>query len=104
MTLIQSKPNYSKTNSCLSLLLGLALSALATIAIAPAACADQSDNLDFTNADFRAHFFQLCDLVAAKISADKGRDPFFEDSYGVRALCVAYDMTGNTNYLNACRH
>ena len=25
------------------------------------------------------------------------------DSYAVRALCVAYDMTGNQKYLNACR-
>ncbi len=28
--------------------------------------------------------------------------PFFMDSYAVRPLCVAYDMTGAKKYLNAC--
>jgi rhamnogalacturonyl hydrolase YesR len=54
--------------------------------------------------DFRANFFKLCDQAAAKVSDDDSKGPFFIDSYGVRALCVAYDMTGNTNYLDACRH
>jgi hypothetical protein len=54
--------------------------------------------------DFRGQFFKLCDLAAAKVSDDNSKGPFFIDSYGVRALCVAYDMTGDTNYLNACRH
>ncbi len=54
--------------------------------------------------DFRAQFFKLCDLAAAKVSDDDSKGPFFIDSYGVRALCVAYDMTDNTNYLDACRH
>ncbi|HTV40151.1 MAG TPA: glycoside hydrolase family 76 protein [Candidatus Sulfotelmatobacter sp.] len=53
--------------------------------------------------DVRAQFFKLCDLAAAKVSDENSKGPFFIDSYGVRALCVAYDMTGNTNYLNACR-
>jgi len=58
---------------------------------------------DAVPADFRAHFFKLCDLAAAKVSDENSQGPFFVDSYGVRALCVAYDMTGNTNYLDACR-
>lgn len=58
---------------------------------------------DFTNAQFRVHFLRLCDLAAAKVTNKKDKDPFFQDSYAVRALCVAYDLTGNTNYLNACR-
>jgi hypothetical protein len=53
--------------------------------------------------EFRSQFFKLCDLAAAKVSNDNSQGPFFVDSYGVRALCVAYDMTGNTNYLQACR-
>lgn len=53
--------------------------------------------------DFRAHFLRLCDLAAKKVTNKKDEDPFFQDSYAVRALCVAYDMTGNTNYLDACR-
>ena len=38
----------------------------------------------------------------------KGEDPenpshtFFEDSYAIRPLRVAYDMTGNKKYLDAC--
>lgn len=53
--------------------------------------------------NFRGQFFKLCDLAAAKVSDENSKGPFFVDSYGIRALCVAYDMTGNTNYLNACR-
>ncbi len=51
----------------------------------------------------RGQFFQLCDLAAVKVRDEKNRVPFFVDSYAVRALCVAYDMTGRTNYLDACR-
>jgi hypothetical protein len=59
---------------------------------------------DAPPADFRANFFKLCDLAAVKVSHDDSKGgPYFVDSYGVRALCVAYDMTGNTNYLDACR-
>lgn len=52
---------------------------------------------------FRNQFFRLCDMAALKVRDEHNRVPFFVDSYAVRALCVAYDMTGNTNYLNACR-
>jgi hypothetical protein len=56
-------------------------------------------------AEFQPQFFQLCDLAAAKLIAGTppGKGPFFIDSYAVRSLCAAYDLTGNTNYLNACR-
>ena len=101
MTKIPSNHNLTKNPSFLTTLLGLAL---VINLFALAARADETAGTDFTTANFRAHFFQLCDLVADKISHDRGRDPFFEDSYGVRSLCVAYDMTGNTNYLNACGH
>jgi hypothetical protein len=56
-----------------------------------------------TNAEIRAQFFHLCDDAAAKVRDENSKGPFFVDSYAVRALCVAYDMTGNTNYLDACR-
>jgi hypothetical protein len=52
---------------------------------------------------FQAQFIQLCDLAAVKVRDENNRVPFFVDSYAVRALCVAYDLTGNTNYLDACR-
>jgi hypothetical protein len=52
--------------------------------------------------EVRAQFFKLCDMAAAKVANAKSTGPFFVDSYAVRALCVAYDMTGNQNYLDAC--
>ncbi|MGH7939682.1 MAG: glycoside hydrolase family 76 protein, partial [Limisphaerales bacterium] len=58
---------------------------------------------DAVPSDFRPQFFKLCDRAAAKVSDKNSKGPFFVDSYAVRALCVAYDMTGNTNYLDACR-
>ena len=30
--------------------------------------------------------------------------PFFEDSHAIRALAVAYDMTGKKEYLDTCKH
>lgn len=78
--------------------LNLAFALAFAACTAPAARAD-----DDINPQFRAHFFQLCDLAAATIATKKDKGPFFMDSYGVRALCVAYDMTGNSNYLDACR-
>jgi hypothetical protein len=56
-----------------------------------------------TAGEFRAQFFQLCDLAVAKIEDSDSKGPYFVDSYAVRALCVAYDMTGKKEYLNACR-
>ena len=53
--------------------------------------------------EFRRQFLQLCDLASAEIKAGTRKDPFFVDSYAVRALCVAYDMTGKKDYLDACR-
>ena len=52
---------------------------------------------------FRPRFLQLCDLASAQIKAGTRTDPFFVNSYAVRALCVAYDLTGRTEYLDACR-
>jgi hypothetical protein len=52
---------------------------------------------------FRSQFLQLCDLTSVRLQAGSGKDPFFVDSYAVRALCVAYDMTGKQAYLEACR-
>lgn len=53
--------------------------------------------------EFRTRFLKLCDMAAVKVRDEHNKVPFFVDSYAVRALCVAYDMTGNTDYLDACR-
>lgn len=52
---------------------------------------------------FRSHFLQLCDLSSAQLKAGTNKAPFFIDSYAVRALCVAHDLTGKQDYLDACR-
>lgn len=64
----------------------------------------QSLRADETNVmELRAQFLQLCDVAVAKVTNAQSKGPFFVDSYAVRALCVAYDMTGNQKYLDACR-
>ncbi len=84
---------------CLSGVLLVIMVAVGTLQAAPAAAeADQRGNTVM-----RRQFLQLCTLAAAKITNEKLRGPFFVDSYAVRALCAAYDMTDNRTYLNACR-
>lgn len=66
---------------------------------------------------FRTRFFELCDLAITELDKpiipwsekyrynavlDKHCICFFEDSYAIRGLCVAYDMTGEKKYFDAC--
>jgi len=53
--------------------------------------------------EFREQFFTLCDAVVPILDDAGRRVPFYQDSYAVRALAVAYDMTGKQQYLDACR-
>ena len=66
---------------------------------------------------FETRFLKFCDLATAELAkeltpftsrtnADPATHhmPFFEDAHAVRALAVAYDMTGKRTYLDACRH
>ncbi|HEU5397033.1 MAG TPA: hypothetical protein VFV81_07690 [Verrucomicrobiae bacterium] len=60
---------------------------------------------DETNrAALRAQFFTLCDAAVVKVTNAEAKGPYFADSYAVRALCVAYDLTGKRQYLDACRN
>jgi hypothetical protein len=52
---------------------------------------------------FREQFFKLCDAVVPVLDDTSRRVPFYQDSYAVRALAVAYDMSGKRQYLDACR-
>jgi len=52
---------------------------------------------------FEADFFRLCDLAAREVNSPQRKVPFYQDSYAVRALAVAYDMTGQRRFLDACR-
>ena len=69
--------------------------------------------------EFKTQFLKLCDLACEELNKDitpfqeahrstpdpkTHHVPFFEDSYAVRALCVAYDMTGKAGYLKTCQH
>ncbi len=51
----------------------------------------------------RFDFLRLCDSTIVRLKNEKTHHPFFIDSYGVRSLCVAYDITGNNKYLDACQ-
>lgn len=53
--------------------------------------------------EFYSQFLRLCDSAVVRVTNEKSTEPFFVDSYGVRSLCAAYDMTGNSKYLDACR-
>ncbi len=65
---------------------------------------------------FEARFLKFCDLATVELNkeitgftsrtnADPATHhmPFFEDAHAVRALAVAYDLTGRRAYLDACR-
>lgn len=66
--------------------------------------------------EFRARFLVFCDLAASELNKEitpfgdrSNADPrthhmpFFEDAHAVRSLAVAFDMTGDRKYLDACR-
>ncbi len=71
---------------------------------------------DLGAGDFQTRFLTFCDLAAMELNKEITRFadrenadpathhmPFFEDAHAVRALAVAYDMTGEKRYLDACR-
>ena len=70
-------------------------------------------------AEFRDAFLSLCDAACKEfvkeitpfeekhrtvVEPETHHAPFFEDAYGVRALAVAYDITGKPEYVSACQH
>lgn len=48
-------------------------------------------------------FIQLCDVACAELNTPERKVPFYHDSYAVRALAVAHDITGGRKYLDVCR-
>ena len=85
------------------LLARLRIISLALICILPelfpqSGLADQNDE-----SGLQEQFFKLCDMAVATVNRTNNRASFFVDSYAVRALCAAYDMTGKAKYLDACR-
>lgn len=66
--------------------------------------------------EFKTQFLTFCDLAVRELNKDisefgdrENADPrthhmpFFEDAHAARAMAVAYDMTGDRRYLEACR-
>lgn len=54
-------------------------------------------------ANLEAEFYRLCDIACDELNSDSRHVPFYQDSYAVRALTVAYDMSGKKEYLDTCR-
>jgi len=65
---------------------------------------------------FRASFLKFCDVAVSELNkpitpfysrtdADPATHhmPFFEDAHAVRALAVAYEMTGRSSYSDTCK-
>lgn len=84
---------------------GLAMAVLAaTVALPPAVFPAALG----AEPELRADFFALCDagvgILEKQARTEKriGR-AFYWDAYVVRALCVAHDMTGKKEYLDACK-
>lgn len=53
--------------------------------------------------DLKAEFLHLCDMACDELFDPDRKNAFYQDSYVVRALAAAYDMTGKAAYLQACR-
>ena len=60
-----------------------------------------------SGADFKADFVKLCDIACRELNLEPRKKPrhraFYVDSYAVRALAVAHDVTGKRQYLDACK-
>lgn len=56
---------------------------------------------------FKTDFLRLCDLSCRELNLEVRVPPrhkaFYVDSYAVRALAVAHDVTGKPEYFDACR-
>lgn len=88
-------------------LAGVHAAAVVALALAPSSPASEPQA---TASRARADFLKLCDLACAEVNKEtrrvhkrERRVPFYHDSYAVRALAVAYDMTGRKAYLEACK-
>jgi len=77
----------------------LGLFTLAVIGLAIRAAATEPNE----SARLRAEFLKMCDAACAELNTAERKVPFYQDSYAVRALAVAYDLTAERKYLDVCR-
>lgn len=54
-------------------------------------------------ARLRVEFLKMCDAALRELNTPERTVPFYHDAYAVRALAVAYDLTGERKYLDMCR-
>lgn len=113
----RTKQSDDRCNSMTQLMLPLMLSLIFMIVPVNGQSQDKrysSENIG--RSDFEAKFFQLCDLAVEelklplelplrKMSQDLSprKTSFWSSSYTIRALGVAYDMTGKEEYLNTMK-
>ena len=110
---------YPAPTSLLRIGLLVFISSVAGMVQPAAVQAEQQDGVDF-----KAQFLRLCDIACKELNKELtpfgdeftqfgDRDntdpkthhmPFFEDAHAIRALAVAYDMTGKQEYLDTCKH
>jgi hypothetical protein len=76
---------------------------LGLLAIWATAASATCDGREAGTPELEAQFFQLCDVACEELNSEARRVAFYQDSYAVRALAVAYDMTGKREYLDACK-
>ena len=101
-----------KRHETIATLISCVLAMIAMTDVATAAELPEGEERSGAN----RQFLRMCDLAAAELEkpiapfADRGSTdttshhmPFFEDAHAVRALCVAYDRTGELKYLTACQ-
>jgi len=85
----------------------LAAGVLGTIIVWGPGPAAKSPGQESAKVDFQADFFRLCDVACRELNKEPRKPPrhraFYVDSYVVRALAVAYDVTGEKKYLDACK-
>lgn len=51
---------------------------------------------------FREQFLRLCDALCPVLDSET-KNQFYKDSYAIRGLAAAYDLTGKREYLDVCR-
>lgn len=85
-----------KPQGTLATLIFCALTTIAQTSPAAAGQQPQGDRL-------HAEFLKMCDAACAELNTPERKVPFYQDSYAIRALAVAYDLTGERKYLDVCR-
>ena len=85
----------------------LSASALAAAGLATAgrwrlAAADEPQKPSPGGEGFRGQFLRLCDALYPVVDSER-KVQFYIDSYAVRGLAVAHDLTGKREYLDVCR-